>query len=145
MATDGHEPRESGGAATLPNDAGSGGRVCHEAPLPARRSVKESPATLEQLLKLKVKIVFRPTPGRHGAILADNTMELDPRSHSPLAHTILHELLHALKPLWSETRVRRETTRLWRGATWQQKAALYKKTGPALIWSGEDAVPDDPA
>jgi hypothetical protein len=104
------------------------------------------PITIEQLVKLRAKLVFRPlgVQNYHGAISADNTMELDPRSHSPLARTILHELVHAARPLWSETRVRREERKLWAAATWQEKAELFKLAGKATIWAGEGAIPDEP-
>lgn len=106
----------------------------------------EEPLTIEQLLKVKAKLVFRPLgiQNSHGFISADNVMELDPRSHSPLARTILHELIHAAMPLWSETRVRREERRLWGAASWQEKAALFKLAGKAMVWAGEGRVPDPP-
>jgi hypothetical protein len=41
-------------------------------------------------------------------------------------HTLLHERLHMDNPSWCETRVRRETARLWRRMGWREKAEVLR-------------------
>jgi hypothetical protein len=101
----------------------------------------EETLTIEKLLKAKHKLVFKPLAGLHGEISAD-TVCLDPRRNA-LANTLVHELFHAARPLWSENRVRKETSKLWRAATWQQRALVYKAMGKGVVWSGEGHIPDE--
>lgn len=93
-------------------------------------------------LPFAVKIIFAPL-GREVprgrvkgcAVPADRTIRLDPR-YPHILNTFVHELLHVKHPNWSETRVRKQTTKLLRRMTWKQKAALFKRFGNAHI--GED-------
>ena len=85
-----------------------------------------------------VRIVFAPCgtwrskdapKGWSGERVA-RTIKIDPRVPH-VGHTLLHELTHVRHPSWSETRVVRETARLWKRMTWKQKADLYRLLGTA--------------
>ena len=99
----------------------------------------ETPITIAELLRIQTHIFLRPlgVQSLHGAIVANNVCEIDPRSRN-VARTFMHELAHAARPLWSETRIRRWESKLWRGASWQEKALLLKKLAEARIWAGEE-------
>ena len=104
----------------------------------------EAALTIETCLKLspRPKIVFMPTlrQGFDGSSVGNNVITLDPRVS--VIRTLLHELIHVARPLWSERRVILEERRLWKLATWQDKAELYKMLGRAHIWTGEGTVPE---
>ena len=57
-------------------------------------------------------------------------IKIDPREAYP-AKWLLHEMIHAQHPSWSETRVEQETSRRWDRMTWRKKAELYKLLGRA--------------
>ena len=59
-------------------------------------------------------------------------IRVDPRARNPHFY-LLHELIHAESPGWSETRVRRETTRRWRRMGWREKAKLLLLLGRARL------------
>jgi len=79
------------------------------------------------------RIIFAPL-GRERAFgtQAARTIHVDPRGAN-IGHTLLHELQHLAHPDWSETRVRRETARLWRAMGWQDKARLYQALGKGRL------------
>lgn len=97
--------------------------------------------TVAELLKVKVRrLLFAPLGKENGGSLGvsqQGLVVLDPRSRSPLARTLLHELIHIKRPMWSETRTLQEDNRLWHLATWQEKGLLYAMLGKAKIWAGE--------
>jgi hypothetical protein len=64
------------------------------------------------------------------------TVWVDPRDDAA-PKTLLHELIHLENPAWSETQVRRETTREWRRMSWREHAALLRLFGRAKV-GGED-------
>lgn len=82
-----------------------------------------------------LRIIFAPLK-RHNArgmsAPSDRTLWVDPRLPWP-AHTLLHEMIHIENPSWSETRVRKETARRWRLASWRQKAEWLKLLGHAEV------------
>ncbi len=91
-----------------------------------------------------MRLVFKPmmhTEKCVGAVVG-NTILLDPR-HSPLARTLLHELIHVDHPDWSEWKVLREERRLWKILTWREKALLYKQLGRGVMLNDEEDNPDD--
>src|SRR3990172_11182676 len=100
--------------------------------------------TLETLrtARKKLKLVFMPleVAGLEGAISGD-TIVIDPRSRIPLGKTLVHEIIHGLYPLWSETRVVKEERRLWNSFSWKEKAEVFTWLGKAPIWNGEGCVP----
>ena len=65
------------------------------------------------------------------------TIWIDPR-YSNVIYTLLHELIHVERPSWSETQVKRETTRRWKKLGWREKAELYRMLGRARL--GEEDV-----
>lgn len=87
---------------------------------------------------LRIVLVPLGRTGAHGHAL-QRTIWVDPRQPWP-AHTLLHEMIHVENPSWSETAVRRETTRRWRRMTWQQKAALLRMFGRAVIGTPEEGA-----
>jgi hypothetical protein len=77
---------------------------------------------------------FGPGLGRGKA--SGRVVTIDPRKPWP-AHTLLHEMIHVEQPGWSETAVRRETARRWRGMGWRDKAKLLLLLGRARLASSE--------
>ena len=59
-------------------------------------------------------------------------MWIDPRLPWP-HHTFIHERLHIENPSWSESKVRRETTKVWKKMTWKDKAEVLKLLGSGMI------------
>lgn len=95
--------------------------------------------TVADLLKVRFRqLLFAPL-GREQALgtAQQGLITLDPRSRTPLARNLLHELIHVKRPLWSEPKVLREESRLWGEATWQEKAELFKLLGRGKVWAGE--------
>jgi hypothetical protein len=92
-----------------------------------------------------MRLVFKPMLGRekaHGSCVG-NTILLDPTSKIPLAKTLLHELLHAEHPEWSEWKVQREERAGWKRLTWREKAILYKQLGKGVMLNDEEDDPTD--
>lgn len=100
---------------------------------------------VEDLLKVKVRKLLLAPLGREQAVgtAQQGLIVLDPRSRTPLARTLLHELIHLKRPLWSEPRVLREESRLWRESTWQEKGELFIRLGKAKVWRGEEEFDDE--
>lgn len=99
----------------------------------AKRPIAHRSTTLKPALR----VVLAPL-ARHNArgMQQGRTVWVDPRRPWP-AHTLLHEMVHAENPGWSETRVRRETTRRWRRMGWRDKAKLLLLLGRARLASSE--------
>jgi hypothetical protein len=94
--------------------------------------------TVAGLLKVRFrKLLFAPL-GREVALgtAQQGLLVVDPRPRTPLARVLMHELIHVVRPLWSEGKTLREERRLWRVATWQEKAQLFKLLGKGEIWDG---------
>jgi myo-inositol catabolism protein IolC len=94
------------------------------------------------LIKPAVKILFAALgnelpKSRVKGMAQGRTIWIDPR-HPWLAHTLLHELLHLKHTNWSETKIREMTTKLWKRATWKQKASLLKVLATAEIEEKEN-------
>jgi hypothetical protein len=100
---------------------------------------------VEDLLKVKIRRLLLAPLGREQAIgtAQQGLIVLDPRSRTPLARTLLHELIHLKRPLWSEPRVLREESRLWQASTWQEKGELFIRLGKAKVWQGEEEFDDE--
>jgi hypothetical protein len=110
--------------------------------LPPR--AKETEVTLEELLKAKYRLIFYGLHRENAhAIAQSGLVAVDPSSNVPAAKNLLHELIHLVRPLWSETRVRTWEAKLWRKASWREKAQLYQKLATAKIWEGEDVIPEE--
>jgi len=86
-------------------------------------------------------LLFAPL-GQQGAhaTAVQGLIQVDPRSTTPLARLLLHELFHVVRPMWSETRVRQWESKLWRSATWKEKAKLYKLLGKGRLWDGAGSI-----
>ena len=96
------------------------------------------------LLKVRLRqLLFAPL-GKEQALgtAQQGLVVLDPRSRTPLARNLLHELIHVKRPLWSEPKVLREESRLWNSATWREKGELFRLLGKAKIWEGEEDFED---
>lgn len=97
--------------------------------------------TVAVLLKVRVRhLLFAALGKENGGSLGvsqQGLVVLDPRSRSPLARTLLHELIHVKRPMWSETRTLQEENRLWHLATWKEKGELYRLLGKAKVWDGQ--------
>jgi hypothetical protein len=62
----------------------------------------------------------------------ERVIGVDPRSAYP-ARVLLHELLHLRNPSWSESKVYKETNRLWAQLTWKEKGRLYQALGKGRV------------
>lgn len=100
--------------------------------------------TVAEVLKVRPRaIVFAPLARESiHAQAVNGVISIDPRSQALLGRTLLHELLHMKRPLWSETHVRREEAVLWKAATWIEKGQLYRMLGRATFWTGEEEFDD---
>lgn len=105
--------------------------------------------TVADLLKVRIRhLLFAPLGKENGGSLGvsqQGLVVLDPRERSPLARTLLHELIHVKRPMWSETRTRQEESRLWGQATWKEKGELYRLLGKAKVWDGQQEFEDEDA
>lgn len=101
--------------------------------------------TVADLFRVKIRRLIYMPLGKEGTFGAtqQGVITLDPRRQSPLARTLLHELIHVKRPLLSEWRVVLEERRLWKAATWQQKAELYRLLGKGQVWAGEQDFDDE--
>lgn len=67
-----------------------------------------------------------PQRWQHGMIDANRTqVTINPAPH--VVDTLIHEILHAIEPDWSETTVRRMTTRLMRKLTHAEVKQIYEE------------------
>lgn len=96
--------------------------------------------TIEDLLNAKFTHLYFAPLGQFGAhaIAVQGMIQVDPRSQCP-GRKFLHELIHIRQPMWSETKVTQWEGKLWRRATWRQKAELYRLLGKAEVWVDERA------
>jgi hypothetical protein len=81
----------------------------------------------QRLLKVRKKVIFRKPKRFIGECRPDRIfVALKARRLSP-AQIYLHELIHTLKPQWSETMVLAMERRLWITITPRERYALYGK------------------
>jgi len=107
------------------------------------RKDKEPDLTVAQLLKTKVrKIILCKLNFPYQGTAMQGVVVLDPTERTPLARVLLHELIHVQRPMFSEARTLKEERRLWRNATWREKAELYRMFRHAKVWEGEQAFDD---
>ena len=100
--------------------------------------IDTSELTLSAILTTKVrKIIFAKLSKHFLGTAMQGVIVLDPRVRTPIARTLLHELIHVRRPMWSESQTFREERRLWYLATWQEIGSLYKMLGKAQNWAGE--------
>src|SRR5512145_3219811 len=99
-------------------------------------------ATITEALAAPMEVLLFAPLGQQGAhaTAVQGLLQVDPRSTTPAARLLLHELLHCIRPMWSETRVRQWESKLWRKASWQQKAKLYILLGKGVVWNGSGTV-----
>ena len=91
------------------------------------------------MIKPAIRIIFAPlhmrwrseTVKTHGS-MSGRTIRLDPRSLN-VARVLLHELVHAQHPGWTERRVERSESSRWLKMSWKQKARLYQLLASARI------------
>lgn len=103
----------------------------------------EKELTVHQLLQTKFVLYFFPLKREKALGTAQQgVVVLDPDSRSPQARTLLHELIHVRRPLWSEKRVLQEERRLWAKATWKEKAELFKLLGKAKLAKKDEDLDD---
>jgi hypothetical protein len=104
----------------------------------------EKELTIQQLLASKYRLFFYPLKRQSALGTAQQgTVVLDPESRSPLARTLLHELVHVRRPLWSEARVLKEERKLWGKATWKEKVELFKALGKGRIATANEELEDE--
>ena len=104
----------------------------------------EKELTIQQLLASKIRLFYYPLKKLSALGTAQQgTVVLDPEGRSPLARTLLHELIHVRRPLFSEARVIREERRLWKKSTWREKAELYRMLGRGRAVGSEEELEDE--
>lgn len=71
--------------------------------------------------------------------VSGRTVTIDEGEH--IVETLLHEILHAVRPQWTEQGVRRRTTQLYRQLSQAERAAIYacylgvtrRRAGPKVV------------
>jgi hypothetical protein len=70
------------------------------------------------------RIAMKRIRGAHGQCWPDGRVEIDPRAET--VDTLVHELIHRLRPTWTERTVKARTTKLMRQMTWDEMERLYQ-------------------
>jgi len=73
-----------------------------------------------------VRVLFKKLRGCHGQ-QEGKTIWVNLATRANPGHTFIHEQLHLKNPTWSETRVRKETTAIWKKLDVKQRLKVYKK------------------
>lgn len=80
---------------------------------------------------MHITILFGHLPeGKYGETLYGedwSVIQIDLCKPVNPAQTYLHELIHIKHPDWSETKVRKAETRIWKKLTQQERFGLYKE------------------
>ena len=63
----------------------------------------------------------------HGECVSGEYIVINLLTQANVANAFIHEKLHDEHPEWSETKVRRETAKRWRGMNTRQRFNLYKE------------------
>jgi hypothetical protein len=74
-----------------------------------------------------MKVIFKQLP-RYVFGMCDFTdIWIDLRKGANPAYTFIHELCHLYHPDWSETKVIKESRKIWKKMSQRQRFELYKK------------------
>jgi len=95
--------------------------------MPARKPQKLLLEILAKLGEVRVKERFIPGDAAgeivYGQYLSDGIVEINPVP--AVVDTVIHECLHALRPEWGETTVKRFTSRVFHRLTEEEMRVIY--------------------
>jgi hypothetical protein len=95
----------------------------------------DHPLTVEDALKVRFRLVYAKLSKPYMGTAAQGLIVIDPRKGSPV-RTLLHEMIHVARPMYSEWKTQQEERRLWGLTTWQQKGELHRLLGRGKVWNG---------